>query len=130
MNASDQDGEPSRFTAATRDHMNPGDIAPMIVMTTLIIVTGGVILLRPLARRLGDLIDVMIADRRRAARPDAIASPADAERIVSAMESIDHRLRQLEERQDFTESLLRATRREVPPGTESAGSLRPPADTS
>jgi hypothetical protein len=37
----------------------------MIVFTTLIVVTGGVVLLRPLARRLGDLIDVTIAERRR-----------------------------------------------------------------
>ena len=37
--------------------MNPQDVAPMIVFTTLIVVTGGVVLLRPLVRRLGDLID-------------------------------------------------------------------------
>ena len=108
--------------------MNPYDVAPMVVATTLIIVSGGVILLRPLARRLGDLIDIMIADKRRTARPDALTASGDAERIITVIESIDQRLRQLEERQDFTESLLGAQRREVRPGAEPAGALRPPAD--
>jgi hypothetical protein len=84
--------------------MNPQDVAPMIVFTTLIVVSGGVILLRPLTRRLGDLIEVIVAERRRHLAPPEPA--ADRERVVNIVESLEQRLRHLEERQDFTDSLL------------------------
>ena len=84
--------------------MNPHDVAPMIVFTTLIVVTGGVVLLRPLARRLGDLIDVTIAERRRNLAPPEPAP--DQTRLLSVVESIEERLERLEDRQDFTDQLL------------------------
>ena len=90
--------------------MNPHDVAPMIIFTTLIVVSGGVVLLRPLARRLGDLIDVTIAERRRRLAPDDAVS-ADNDRMRSAVDAIDQRLRLLEERQDFTDALLSAESR-------------------
>ncbi len=104
--------------------MNPGDIAPMVVGVTLIVVTGGVVLLRPLVRRLGDLMDLMIADRRRDRQPQPLADPAGSERIVNLMESLDDRLRRLEDRQDFTDALLGGQPRDARtlPGTQS----RPP----
>lgn len=89
--------------------MSPSDVAPMIVFTTLIVVTGGVVLLRPLAKRLGDLLDVAIAERRRnLAPPD---QTADQARLVTIVESMEERLSRLEDRQDFTDSLLSASKR-------------------
>jgi hypothetical protein len=83
--------------------MNPNDVAPMVVGMTFLIVGGGTILLRPLVRRLADLIDVMVAERRKA----AAAPPAAADlRLQETVMRIEERLRLLEERQDFTDSLL------------------------
>ncbi|MCI0433598.1 MAG: hypothetical protein L0271_08105 [Gemmatimonadetes bacterium] len=105
--------------------MDPFSIAPMIVAVTFIVVTGGVILLRPVARRLGDLIDVMIADKRRVSQPDAL-TPSDVERLRNVIESVDQRLRLLEERQDFTDALLGAQNRAARPGESEPRSIRPP----
>jgi hypothetical protein len=103
--------------------MNPNDIAPMVVMTTFIVVGGGVLLLRPLAKRLGGLIDVMIAERRRASVPD------DRDRLAAVLENLEQRLRLLEERQDFTDSLL-SVERGSRPGETTAKSLgRPRAES-
>jgi len=79
--------------------MNPNDIAPMIVGTTLILVTGGVVLLRPLTKRLGDYLETLTRARR---APQAAIEP----RIVETLERMEERLRMLEDRQDFTDSLL------------------------
>lgn len=77
-------------------------IAPMVVMIVMTLTIGGVLILRPIAKRLGDLIDVMIREKQ-APRPEPVAELARVREIV---ESIDARLSLLEERQDFTESLL------------------------
>lgn len=82
--------------------MNPNDIAPMVTFVTLIIVVGAVILLRPLAKRLGDLLEVMTAQRKDASANEV----AEIRQLLSSMES---RLALLEERQSFAEALLTAT---------------------
>jgi hypothetical protein len=79
--------------------MNPNDVAPMIVATTLIIVTGAVALLRPIAKRLGTYLEAMTFDKQ---KPQTSIEP----RIVETLERMDERLRLLEERLDFTDSLL------------------------
>jgi hypothetical protein len=77
-------------------------LAPMIVMCTLIVTTGGVLVLRPIARRLGGYLDAATQARLRPS-PDA-----DLARIHDVLSSIDGRLNQLEERQDFAEALISA----------------------
>jgi hypothetical protein len=89
--------------------MNPQDVAPMIVFTTLIVVTGGVVLLRPLAKRFGDLIDVTIAERRRNLDPPEPVT--DQARLLNVVESVEERLSRLEDRQAFTDSLLSSNNR-------------------
>ena len=104
--------------------MNPQDVAPMIVFTTLIVVTGGVVLLRPLVRRLGDLIDVTVAERRRnLAPPEPVADQA---RLLNVVESMEERLSRLEDRQDFTDSLLSSNN---PSSIESGPRMRPDSST-
>lgn len=74
-------------------------IAPMIVLVTLILVTGGVIVLRPLTKRLADLVAVM--NRR-----PALETEREMSQLREMMAGMESRLALMEERQGFTESLL------------------------
>jgi hypothetical protein len=80
--------------------MNPNDIAPMVISVTLFIVTGAVILLWPVSRKLGALLEVMTHQKRH------LPQGADAEPILHALAGIEERLAKLEERQSFAEALL------------------------
>ena len=80
------------------------DVAPAIVMITAILTTGGVLILRPIAKRLGMLLEVMTQQKLRA----AAAEPGEQARIRELLTSIDSRLTLLEERQDFAEALISA----------------------
>lgn len=85
--------------------MNSSDMAPMIVMVTGIIMTGLVLVLRPISKRLGVYLEVLAEERRR----ELAASPLDrrdAERIAQVLEAVDSRLQRIEERQDFTDKLF------------------------
>jgi hypothetical protein len=82
------------------------DLAPAIVAIILILTTGGVAILRPIAKRAGDLFEAMAREKREPKRMPA----EDAQRMVELMESLHARLERLEERQDFTDSLLSAGR--------------------
>lgn len=78
-------------------------LAPMIVMCTLILTTGGVLVLRPISKRLGAFLDAATQARLRPS-PDA-----ELGRIHDVLASIDGRLNQMEERQDFAEALISAS---------------------
>jgi hypothetical protein len=74
----------------------------MMLGMTLFIVTGAVLLLRPISKRLGSYLEVLAEERRRA----NVVQPIDSERIVSLLEALDQRIARLEERQEFTDALL------------------------
>jgi hypothetical protein len=80
--------------------MNPNDVAPMVMGVTLFLVTGAVILLRPLTRRLGELLEVMV--RQRVEPPQA----PELTQIRDLLLNVESRLSLLEERQSFAEALL------------------------
>lgn len=84
--------------------MNPNDVAPMVLGITGMLTTGAVLILRPIAKRLGSLLDVMTQQRLRAPAADS----GDSMRIRELLTSIDGRLTLLEERQDFAEALISA----------------------
>ncbi|HEX8243494.1 MAG TPA: hypothetical protein VF541_08365 [Longimicrobium sp.] len=84
--------------------MYSGDIVALTVMVTAIVTTGGVLIFRPISRRLGALLEVMTQQKLRAANTD----PHDTNRIRELLVSIDSRLTMLEERQDFAEALISA----------------------
>ncbi len=84
--------------------MDPS-LAPMIVMVTAIVTTGGVLVLRPLTKRLGSFLDVVTQERR---LPDR---GADLGQIRDLLASMDSRISLIEERQDFSEALLAAGER-------------------
>lgn len=81
----------------------PEAFFPMVVLVTGILTTGGVLILRPLTKRLGSYLDAATQARLRPS-PDA-----DLARIHDVLSSIDGRLNQLEERQDFAEALISAS---------------------
>lgn len=86
-------------------------IAPMMVGMTLILTVGVVLLLRPLSKRLGDLLELRVKQAR-----GEIDSPK-LDRIERMLESIASRLALAEERLDFTDSLLsrrETTKKELP----------------
>lgn len=83
--------------------MYSGDIVILTVLVTAIVTTGGVLVLRPISRRLGALLEVMTEQKLRAAR-----EPQDGTRVRELLGSIDNRLSLLEERQDFAEALISA----------------------
>jgi hypothetical protein len=80
-------------------------IAPAVVMIVFIVTLGGVLVLRPIARRLGDLIQAAIEEKRRggSAPPANGDEPARTRMLV---ESLDNRLSLIEERLNFQESLI------------------------
>jgi len=80
------------------------EFAPMLVAVTLILTTGAVLLLRPVAKRLGDLLELMAQQRS-----GELQAPG-SERLTTLLEAIDTRLGLVEERLDFTDSLLQAPR--------------------
>jgi hypothetical protein len=82
-------------------------LAPMIVTVTLILVVGAVILLKPVSKQASALLEQMLKDRR------AGQGTHDSERLTATLEGISERMRLLEERQTFAESLIQ-TRSEEP----------------
>lgn len=75
-------------------------IAPMIVLVTGLLVTGGVMILRPISKRLGDLISVIAQQKQ------ATLAGQDVAQLRELLASVDARLALLEERQSFAEALL------------------------
>jgi hypothetical protein len=86
-------------------------IAPMIVGVVFIVTTGAVVILRPIAKRLTDLIELYTRDKQTGIQ-------GDVQHIRDLLESMNARLQLMEERQDFTEKLLalgeKAKRPELP----------------
>lgn len=75
-------------------------LAQTIIATTLIVTVGAVLILRPIATRLGALLEAMTERQRRP------VSPPELSQIRELLSGIDGRLSVLEERQDFAEALM------------------------
>lgn len=85
-------------------------VAPMIVGVIFILTVGGVLVLRPIAKRIGDLLEAM-------AREKQAGLENDVNHMRDMIESMNARLQLMEERQDFTERLLSGEKKkeELPP---------------
>lgn len=79
------------------------ELATVIILCTGFLCASAVLILRPLSRRLGGLIDAMTTARLRASPEPEMA------RLNDVLARIDGRLDQMEERQDFAEALLSAS---------------------
>ena len=75
-------------------------IAPMVIAVILTLTVGGVILLKPLSNKLGNLLEAMAKEK---SQPQV---SGDLERVHDILDTINGRLSLLEERQDFTDALL------------------------
>jgi hypothetical protein len=80
------------------------EVAPMIVAVVGFITVGGVMVLRPIAKKAGDLMEVL-------AREKQSGLQNDVGQIRDLLETMNARLALLEERQDFTERLMAGQRR-------------------
>ena len=78
-------------------------IAPMVVLIVLSLTVGGVLILRPIAKRLGVLLEAMATEK-------GVGASHDTNRLREEVETLRARLELLEDRQDFTEGLLEAGR--------------------
>jgi hypothetical protein len=106
--------------------MDPNALAGMVFTLALFALVGGLILLYPVAKHLGHLLEAKVREQntRTSVRP---------ERVDEALRLVLERMEALSERQDFLEQVL--ARREpdllgVPKGVEGAQSDRsstPPA---
>jgi hypothetical protein len=74
-------------------------IAPMLMMIVLTITVGGVLVLRPIAKKVGDLLEVYARDRQEGIQ-------GDVHQVRDLLETMNARMQLLEDRQDFTERLL------------------------
>ncbi|MDB4951927.1 MAG: hypothetical protein JWM27_4576 [Gemmatimonadetes bacterium] len=92
-------------------------LAITIVAVVGILTTGGVLVLRPIAKRLGSLFDAMTAQKLRP------GGQPELSQIRELMQGIDGRLSLMEERQGFAEALLsNGERRPIAPP------VQPPRD--
>lgn len=78
-------------------------LAIVIMVCTTALCASGVLVLRPVARRLGGLLDAMTEARLRPSPEPEMA------RLREVLTRIDGRLDQIEERQDFAEAVLSAS---------------------
>jgi len=85
-------------------------IAPMITAVVLILTIGGVAVLRPIAKRVSDLLELYARDRQSGLE-------SDVSQMRDLLETMNARLQLMEERQDFTERLLAPTGRDVDSGS-------------
>lgn len=74
-------------------------LVALVVPSLFIVTVGGVIVLRPIASRLGILLEAM-------AREKSGSGSEETRRLREAVETMNDRLSLLEERQDFTERLI------------------------
>lgn len=74
-------------------------IAPMVVAIVFILTVGGVAVLRPIAKRVSDLLELYARDRH-------TGIENDVHQMRDLLETMNARLQLMEERQDFTERLL------------------------
>ncbi len=74
-------------------------IAPLIMMVVLILTVGGVLVLRPIATRFADLVELYARDRQTGLQ-------GEVRHMRELVETLNARLHLMEERQDFTERLI------------------------
>lgn len=75
------------------------NVAPMIVAVVMIVTIGGVLVLRPIAKKAGDLMEALARDKQAGLQNDV-------GQLRDILETMNARLALMEERLDFTERLL------------------------
>jgi len=75
------------------------NIAPMVVGVVLIVTAGGVAILRPIAKRVSELLELYARDRHEGLE-------SEVHQVRDLLETLNARLLLMEDRQDFTERLI------------------------
>ncbi len=75
-------------------------IAPMVVAIVLFITVGGVLVLRPIAKHLGTLLEAMTREKLQG------SDRQEMMHVRELLETMNQRLQLMEERQEFTDRLL------------------------
>ncbi|MSR36792.1 MAG: hypothetical protein EXR95_09180 [Gemmatimonadetes bacterium] len=78
-------------------------VAPVVMGIVFILTVGGVAIFRPIAKRAGELLEAMAAEKR---EPKPRSSSSDTHLMIELLETMNARIDRIEERQDFTDSLL------------------------
>lgn len=78
-------------------------VAPMLVMIVGIVTFGGVLVLRPIAKRMSELLELYARDKQS-------GLTHEVGQMRDLLETMNARFQLLEERQDFTERLLESGR--------------------
>jgi hypothetical protein len=99
--------------------MPPSDLAPLIIGVAITLAVAGVLILRPLTKRLGDLIEATARDRRLQVKDEAL------QRLTHVVGQLADRIEHLEERQDFAEQVLASHEQ---PRSEPRARLSEPPD--
>ncbi|MBT3327289.1 MAG: hypothetical protein HN396_13715 [Gemmatimonadales bacterium] len=73
-------------------------IAPMIVSIVFILTVGGVLVIRPIAKRISGLLELYARDK-------TTGIENDVHQVRELLETMNTRLQLMEERRDFTEKL-------------------------
>jgi len=73
-------------------------IAPMIVSIVFILTVGGVLVIRPIAKRISGLLELYARDK-------TTGIENDVHQVRELLKTMNTRLQLMEERQDFTEKL-------------------------
>jgi hypothetical protein len=97
-------------------------LAPLIIGVVFILTVGGVVLLRPLSRRLGDLLELMAQQKQQPQVGKGLESTREL------LEATVDRLAALEDRLDFTERLLSDPGRRE--SAETGRGEEPPSETA
>jgi hypothetical protein len=91
-------------------------VGTVVIAVTFILTVGGVLVLRPIAKRLTDVLELYSRDHQTGIQ-------SDVHQVRDVLETMNARLQLLEERQDFTERLLgrgepdKERRPELPPSS-------------
>lgn len=75
-------------------------LAPLILGITITVSAAGVLILRPLSKRLGDLIEATTREKRAKSKDEELT------RLTEVVGRLTDRLENLEERLDFNERVL------------------------
>ncbi len=80
-------------------------VAPMLFAVVLTLTIGGVILLKPISKKIGDLLEAMAEERKNP------SLAGELQQLRGQLETMSSRMALLEERQDFHEKLMESPSR-------------------
>ena len=93
-----------------------------LIPMTLFVCVAAVLILRPISKKMGALLEAMTRERLQQQPPGQLADH-QLTRVTTMLEQISRRQEQLEERLDFTERLIGSGRRSAGPATDSVGAF-------